>query len=152
MKRIILYTGKGGVGKTTAAAATALQAVLDDARDTIGAPGLAAAVIAAGRGTWAGAAGTADGAAELDPAAQFGIGSITKTVTAAEVLQLVESGVVGLDEPIATYIRADELPTNGAIRSAVAATAIWTMSHGRANALAATLSGAERIGVKYAKP
>lgn len=102
------------IGDLPAAAATALQAVLDDARDTIGAPGLAAAVIAAGRGTWAGAAGTADGAAELDPAAQFGIGSVTKTVIAAEVLQLVESGVVGLDEPIATYIGADELPTNGA--------------------------------------
>jgi CubicO group peptidase (beta-lactamase class C family) len=39
--------------------AAALQAILNEAVDTLDAPGVAAAVIVADRGTWAGAAGTA---------------------------------------------------------------------------------------------
>ena len=94
--------------------AAALQAILDEEVDTLDAPGIAAAVILAGHGTWAGAAGTADGTTRLDPAAEFGIGSVTKTVIAAQVLQLVESGDVDLDRPIADYLVGDDLPTNGA--------------------------------------
>lgn len=93
--------------------AASLQGVIDAAVNDLDAPGVAAAVIAADRGRWAGAAGTADGTARLDPAAQFGIGSVTKTVTAAGVLQLVETGAVDLDRPIADYL-LDDLPTNGA--------------------------------------
>jgi len=91
----------------------ALQGVLTAALNDLGAPGVAAAVIAADRGLWAGAAGTSDGTAPLDPDAQFGIGSVTKTVTAAQVLRLVESGAVDLDRPIADYL-LDDLATNGA--------------------------------------
>jgi CubicO group peptidase (beta-lactamase class C family) len=93
--------------------AAAMQAVLEGFVDSLEAPGMAAAVIAAGRGTWAGAAGTADGTTALDAAAQFGIGSVTKTVIAAQVLRLVESGAVDLDRPIGDYIDGN-VPTNGA--------------------------------------
>ena len=91
-----------------------LQTILDEAVDDIDAPGIAAAVIVADRGTWAGAAGTADGAAPLDPNAQFAIGSVTKTITAAQVLRLVESGAVDLDRPIAEYLGEYDMATNGA--------------------------------------
>lgn len=94
--------------------AAALQAILNEAVDTLYAPGVAAAVIVADRGTWVGAAGTADGAAPLEPNAQFAIGSVTKTITAAQVLQLVESGAIDLDRPIAEYVGEDDLATNGA--------------------------------------
>lgn len=94
-------------------AAAALQAVIDEAVRRLGAPGIAAAVIVADRGAWVGAAGTADGTVALDPEAQFGIGSVTKTVIAAQVLRLAESGSVDLDRPIADYV-GDDLPTNGA--------------------------------------
>jgi D-alanyl-D-alanine carboxypeptidase len=93
--------------------AKALQAALDEAVETMDVPGIAAAVILANQGTWSGAAGTADGTAPLDPAAQFAIGSVTKTVIAAQVLKLVEAGAVDLDHPIAEYV-GDDLPTNGA--------------------------------------
>jgi D-alanyl-D-alanine carboxypeptidase len=92
----------------------ALQTVLDDSVDLVGAPGLAAAVVVADRGWWAGAAGTSDGTEPLDPAAQFGIGSVTKTVIAAQVLKLVESGAVDLDRPIDDYLGGTDLQTNGA--------------------------------------
>jgi D-alanyl-D-alanine carboxypeptidase len=91
-----------------------LQAIVDAAPDMHDVPGIAAAVIAAGAGTWVGAAGTADGDASLDPAAQFGIGSVTKTVIAAEVLHLVEAGSIDLDRPIADYFTGEDIPTNGA--------------------------------------
>jgi len=91
-----------------------MQAILDEAVDGLRAPGMAAAVISASHGTWAGAAGTADGETQLDPAAQFGIGSVTKTVIAAQVLQLVESGDVDVDRPIAEYFSGEEVPANGA--------------------------------------
>jgi D-alanyl-D-alanine carboxypeptidase len=100
-------------GKLPEETAAALQAVIDEAVQPLDVPGIAAAVIVADQGTWVGAAGTADGTAPLDPAAQFGIGSVTKTITAAQVLQLVESGAVDLDRPIADYV-GDDLPTNGA--------------------------------------
>jgi len=93
--------------------AASLQGVLAGALEDLGAPGVAAAVIAADRGRWAGAAGTSDGTEPLDPEAQFGIGSVTKTVTAAQVLRLVESGAVDLDRPIKDYL-IDDLATNGA--------------------------------------
>jgi D-alanyl-D-alanine carboxypeptidase len=95
-------------------AAASLQAIVDGAVDTLDAPGVAAAVIVADRGTWAGAAGTADGTAPLDQTAQFAIGSVTKTITATQVLQLVESGTIDLDRPIAEYLGDNDLATNGA--------------------------------------
>lgn len=94
--------------------AATLQAILDEAVDGVHAPGIAAAVISADDGVWVGAAGTADGETQLDPGAQFGIGSVTKTVIAAQVLQLVESGDVDLDRPIAEYFGAEEVPSNDA--------------------------------------
>jgi D-alanyl-D-alanine carboxypeptidase len=101
---------------TTALAAdraTALQQVLADALDATDVPGLAAALVSADHGTWVGVAGTADGEAPIDPAAQFGIGSVTKVIVAAEVLHLAESGAVDLDRPIADYL-GPGIPTNGA--------------------------------------
>jgi D-alanyl-D-alanine carboxypeptidase len=81
-----------------------MQAALDEtvAQGTI--RGATAAVIVAGSGTWAGASGsdlegnalTAETA--LDPA------STPKTVTAAQVLRLVEQGVLGLDDPPAEHL------------------------------------------------
>jgi D-alanyl-D-alanine carboxypeptidase len=93
--------------------AAPLQAILDESLDASRVPGIAAAVIWAEHGTWVGAAGTADGEGRLDPAAQFGIGSVTKVVIAAQVLQLVESATVELDRPITDYI-GEDVPTNGA--------------------------------------
>lgn len=101
-------------GAATADLAERLQAVLDKALTTFKVPGIAAAIISADHGTWVGAAGTADGTSPLDPAAQFGIGSVTKTVVAAAVLRLVEAGTVDLDRPIAGYLGDASIPTNGA--------------------------------------
>ena len=93
--------------------AAKLQAILERGLNATTAPGIAASVIAADRGAWVSATGTADGTQPVDTNAQFGIGSVTKTVIAAQVLQLVETGAIDLDRPIADYI-GEDLPSSGA--------------------------------------
>jgi D-alanyl-D-alanine carboxypeptidase len=90
----------------------ALKAVLDrvvaeglrDPRSPRGAPGITAAVVTPD-GYWTDAAGTGgDMHRMLVPQAMMAIGSITKTFTAAEVLQLTRPGLIALDKPASNYL------------------------------------------------
>lgn len=78
----------------------ALQAALDGLHEA-GMPGVFAEV-GAGDDVWQGAAGVADTETgrPVTPDMRHRVGSITKTFTAAAVLQQVEQGRVGLDAPI----------------------------------------------------
>ncbi|MFC9977524.1 serine hydrolase domain-containing protein [Spirillospora sp. NPDC127200] len=83
-------------------------AKLDAAIDNVhraGMPGLFAEVCDGDR-VWRGAAGVADLATGRPVTADMRhrVGSITKTFTAAAVLQQVESGRIGLDAPIGRYL------------------------------------------------
>jgi D-alanyl-D-alanine carboxypeptidase len=82
--------------------------------EVVGGGGIAATLITP-EGTWSGAAGTADGAHELQTDSQFGIASGTKPIIAAQVMQLVEAGEISLDAPATDYLPADfNFDTNGA--------------------------------------
>ncbi len=91
--------------------AAELQAVLDRSADG---HGLTAALIAPD-GTWNGATGMATTERAMVPIDQMSIASITKTLVAAQVMQLVETGELALGD-----LAADRLPrelkfdTNGA--------------------------------------
>ena len=66
-------------------------------------------------GTWSGATGIAAGDRAMVANDQMGIGSITKTVVAAQVMQLVEAGKLGLDDLAAERLPPDlKFDTNGA--------------------------------------
>ena len=66
-------------------------------------------------GTWSGATGKADGVRDVTVDDQFSIASMTKAVTAAQVMQLVEAGELGLDDPAADHLPSDlDFDTNGA--------------------------------------
>ncbi|MEV5751592.1 serine hydrolase domain-containing protein [Actinoallomurus sp. NPDC052308] len=82
----------------------ALNAALEDVHRA-GMPGLFAEV-RDGDQVWRGAAGVADVATGRPVTADMRhrVGSITKTFTAAAVLQQVESGQIGLDTPIGCYL------------------------------------------------
>src|SRR6185436_14067184 len=87
------------------------QALLED---MAGRGGIAATVMTT-RGTWSGAAGTADGVHRVELESQFGIASITKSVVAAQVMQLVEAHQLSLDAPAKDVLPADfPFDTNGA--------------------------------------
>ncbi|MFG2095741.1 serine hydrolase domain-containing protein [Streptomyces sp. NPDC048612] len=82
----------------------ALNAAIEDVHRA-GLPGLFAEV-RDGDQAWRGAAGVADVATGRPVTADMRhrVGSITKTFTAAAVLQQVESGQIGLDTPIGRYL------------------------------------------------
>jgi CubicO group peptidase (beta-lactamase class C family) len=91
--------------------ATTYQAIL---KDIAGDRGTTATVIAA-EGTWTGAVGKADGVHDVQAESQFGIASITKSVVAAQVMQLVEAGELALDAPATDYLpEGFAFDTNGA--------------------------------------
>ena len=88
-----------------AATTAALQAALDDTREVGGFPGVIARVITA-EGTWTGTSGTAGPDTDAAPAATdyTRIGSITKTFTGTILLQLVDEGLISLDDPVSKYV------------------------------------------------
>ncbi|MFL5645113.1 MAG: serine hydrolase domain-containing protein [Chloroflexota bacterium] len=103
-----LSTGSLSVTRTAA-----LQAVLEH-MVAAGAPDAIAAVITED-GTWSGAAGTAGPKGRKATAVdEFAVASITKTLTAALVLRLVDQGRMRLDEPLASYMGKLKVDTNGA--------------------------------------
>ncbi|MFI6316273.1 serine hydrolase domain-containing protein [Nonomuraea sp. NPDC050556] len=81
-----------------------LQSTLDGVHRA-GMPG-AFAVVRDGDQVWRGASGVADVRTQrpVKPGMRHRVGSITKTFTAAAVMQLVEKGHVQLDAPIARYL------------------------------------------------
>jgi len=95
-----LFAALGGQPMSDATAA-ALQEALDASSKG---DGLTATVIAPG-GTWSGATGKATAERAMVPNDQMGIGSITKTLVAAQVMRLVEAGQIRLEE-----LAADRLP------------------------------------------
>ena len=70
--------------------------------------GLAVALVSDGRPAWSAGFGLADLAARVPvtPATVFRAGSITKTLVAVAVAQLVQEGTVGLDDPVEAHLRA----------------------------------------------
>ncbi len=95
----------GGIGAEEPEALTdRLQRIVERAvdRHRPGYPGALLYVDAPELGVWSGAAGAADvetGEA-MRPDSKFGIGSITKTFVSVVVLQLVEEGVLSLDDTL----------------------------------------------------
>ncbi|MFE0644884.1 serine hydrolase domain-containing protein [Streptomyces sp. NPDC058877] len=94
----------GGAPASTDFHPTALQRSLDDVHRA-GVPGVFAEVRNDGR-TWRGASGVADVATGRPVRADMRhrVGSITKTFTAAAVLQQVERGRIRLDAPVGDHL------------------------------------------------
>lgn len=82
-----------------------LQTMLKDLVDEHGAIGAAAGVLVGDEIVTA-AAGLANKNTGLEatPDTLFQIGSVTKVYTATLTMQLVDDGLIGLDEPVATYL------------------------------------------------
>jgi D-alanyl-D-alanine carboxypeptidase len=85
--------------------AAALQAALDRARAAFGLGAVSVGISADATVGWSGAAGPPrDGVTPLDGTTPFAIASVTKTFTAAIVLQLAEEGLIRLDAPVTDYL------------------------------------------------
>ena len=83
-----------------------LTQAITQAWHTTAAPGVVVGIWTSGRTPYVQAFGTSDATTNRPMATNLfmRIGSVTKTFTVTAVLQLVDKGVVGLDDPIAKYI------------------------------------------------
>ncbi|MDQ2853277.1 MAG: beta-lactamase family protein [Chloroflexota bacterium] len=89
----------------SATEAASLQTAVDRARTAFGLGAVAVGVSADGQLGWSGASGPArDGHTPLSGTTPFAIASVTKTFTAAVVLQLVEEGRIRLDALVTDYL------------------------------------------------
>jgi D-alanyl-D-alanine carboxypeptidase len=122
---VVLAAGCGAEGVVTPAAGGAppsaspstLEGVLQEWIAQPGHVGVSAAVIRADGSVWTGASGLARAGAPLRPDHQIAVGSITKTVTAALVLQLWQEGRLGLDDKVGEWLGAlDDVPPQITLR------------------------------------
>ncbi len=118
--RVLLAIGYLYIIATVATVAAAapphadvLARVLEQGRAHAGAPGMSAAVVLDNRLVWSAGSGLADVENDVPATAQtvYRIASISKTFAAIATLQLVERGLVKLDDPIQRYV--PEFPAKG---------------------------------------
>jgi len=83
-----------------------LHAALDDAMKQYDVPGAAVGVWIPGQGSWTAAAGLADVANQIPVTTSMSwpLRSVTKSFTVTLLLQLVDQGRVGLDDPLSMYV------------------------------------------------
>lgn len=99
------WAGPGRLLNLRAAETAALQAAVDRVRAEFGLNAVAVGVSIDGRLGWSGASGLGrDGVTPLDGNSPFGIASITKTFTAALVLELVNEGRLALDDEVGALL------------------------------------------------
>ncbi|MFE1903893.1 serine hydrolase domain-containing protein [Streptomyces gardneri] len=93
----------GGLGPEVDAR---LDKAIKDVREQAGIPGVVVGVWMPGKGSYVRASGVADTVTREPMSADsyIRIGSETKTFTVTALLQLVDDGRVGLDDPIAKYV------------------------------------------------
>jgi CubicO group peptidase (beta-lactamase class C family) len=97
-----------------------LEALVASAQAQQRSPSVVAALVRDGEVIWRAALGQADVASREEATAShaYRIGSITKTFTAAAVLQLRDEGRLALDDPLATYV--PEAPPGAGVADALA--------------------------------
>jgi D-alanyl-D-alanine carboxypeptidase len=83
--------------------AARLQAALEGLVGRSSAKGAAAAIVTPD-GSWVGVTGVDGAGKSIRPTSAFGIGSTSKTVTAAEILLLASQGKLDLDSPVADLV------------------------------------------------
>ncbi|MGW4705379.1 serine hydrolase domain-containing protein [Streptomyces sp. NPDC004285] len=90
----------------TPAVSARLDRAVQDVMDETGVPGVSVALSAPGKGTYIRSFGVANKATgeSMDPGLYMRIGSETKTFTVTALLELVDQGKVGLDDPISQYV------------------------------------------------
>lgn len=106
MAQVVAAQGQERLGAQTEEGLAWIGRMVTEARPETGAPGMSVGVVKDGRLVWASADGLADVEHEVPakPSTVYRVGSISKTITAVAVMQLVESGRVDLDDTLQKWI------------------------------------------------
>ena len=96
----------------------AIDSVVEAARNELALPGVSIAIMRGHALLVAKGYGLADRESRVPPSERtiYPIGSLSKQITAAAVMKLVEQGQIRLDEPLATYV-PEYRPTSGQMPS-----------------------------------
>ncbi|MEF9886516.1 serine hydrolase domain-containing protein [Streptomyces sp. P9-A4] len=99
-------TARSDFPQLTPAVAARLDKAIQDVQKEAGVPGVTVALSAPGKGSYVRSFGVADTGTgmPMNAGLYMRIGSETKTFTVTAVLQLVDRGKVGLDDPISRYV------------------------------------------------
>ncbi len=84
--------------------AEAFQTNLDEKRMELNAKGLGAAIVVPTGEIWEGVSGVSGAGTNLTTEFTFGVGSVTKTLTAAVLAELHVEGVLSLDDPLSKWL------------------------------------------------
>ena len=98
---------------------SAAVAAVVDPEDSAKLPGVTTAVVTSS-GSWSAASGRDGTGALLVPTDEMGIGSISKTFTAAEILTLASRGTINLGAPLSRYVHNRLLARNPTVRQTLA--------------------------------
>lgn len=104
----LLVVSQPSKAQVSAALDTELQHTLDSMRMVLGAKSLSAAIQTSDGSTWAHANGISAGSPLTNTTVNdaFLIGSVTKTITSACILQLADEGVLNLDDSLHEWLPA----------------------------------------------
>jgi D-alanyl-D-alanine carboxypeptidase len=93
-------------GNRAADLGPALQSVIDQQRQALNIPGVAATVIFGDGSRWSGVSGkqSLSSSAAVTAGTPFVVGSITKTFVAALILKLAQEGKLNIDDPLSNWL------------------------------------------------
>ncbi len=100
----ICFISFRGQAQVTTEVANALQIALDNSTMANSITGSSAAVWVEGQGMWTGTSGVSHDNISVTSEMRFGMGSITKSFTAALCLKMQEEDLLNLDDPISTWL------------------------------------------------
>jgi D-alanyl-D-alanine carboxypeptidase len=111
-------SGSPAVASTDGVPAKTLQARLDKIRKKLQIPGVSVAILWDDGRRWLGASGMRDvvAADPMTTGTAFALASVSKTATAAVVLQLVEEGKLSLDQKVAPLLPAFDMNAKITVR------------------------------------
>lgn len=99
-----LFTSHHGKAQISAGLDAELQHTLDSMRTVLGAKSLSAAIQVSDGSVWAHANGVSSVFTAVTPDDTYLIGSVTKTMTSACILQLADEGVLNLDDSLHEWL------------------------------------------------
>jgi CubicO group peptidase (beta-lactamase class C family) len=108
----VASASSGGRSSLEPARLTRFEGALERLRQRLKIPGLSAAIVSEGRVAWARGLGHADRERGVKATSDtpYHLASVTKPLAAVVVLQLVEEGLIGLDDPVSDYGLGYESP------------------------------------------
>ncbi|MHA6624613.1 serine hydrolase domain-containing protein [Pseudonocardia sichuanensis] len=136
---VVFSTAAAAAAPTAAPDAAAVDRYLADSREVTRIPGMAVAIVRGGEVVHTAGYGTDGHGEPVTPRTPFRVGSLTKSFTAAAVLQLAAAGRITLDAPVQRH-----LPGFAAVSGRITVRHLLNQTSGLADSAVPTLNDTEQ--------